>query len=109
MSASYWQVGDFEHTPGILRGLGTKAFVSRFASSLAAEAGPQGIDVMAVHPSPVRSNFLKGTTSFDVINNFCAHVEGSHGALSAQRYAIVWLTFKDLERGWRTWARSRIL
>jgi len=48
----------------------TKAFVSRFASSLAAEAGPQGIDVMAVHPSPVRSNFLKGTTNFDVINNF---------------------------------------
>ena len=25
---------------------------------------------MAVHPSPVRSNFLKGTTSFDAINNF---------------------------------------
>ena len=25
---------------------------------------------MAVHPSPVRTNFLKGTTSFDVINNF---------------------------------------
>ena len=48
----------------------TKAFISRFASSLAAEAGPQGIDVMAVHPSPVRTNFLKGTTSFDVINNF---------------------------------------
>lgn len=48
----------------------TKAFVSRFASSLAAEAGPQGIDVMAVHPSPVRSNFLKGTTNFDIINDF---------------------------------------
>ena len=48
----------------------TKAFVSRFASSLAAEAGPQGIDVMAVHPSPVRSNFLAGTTNFDIINNF---------------------------------------
>ena len=25
---------------------------------------------MAVHPSPVRSNFLKGTTSFDAIENF---------------------------------------
>ena len=48
----------------------TKAFTSRFASSLAAEAGPQGVDVMAVHPSPVRSNFLKGTTSFDAINSF---------------------------------------
>jgi len=48
----------------------TKAFISRFASSLAAEAGPQGIDVMAVHPSPVRSNFLANTTNFDIINDF---------------------------------------
>ena len=48
----------------------TKSFVSRFATSLAAEAGPQGIDVCAVHPSPVRSNFLQGTAKFDMIDNF---------------------------------------
>lgn len=48
----------------------TKSFISRFATSLAAEAGPQGIDVVAVHPSPVRSNFLQGTAKFDMIDNF---------------------------------------
>jgi len=48
----------------------TKAFISRFATSLAAEAGPQGVDVLAVHPSPVRSNFLEGTAKLDMIDNF---------------------------------------
>lgn len=35
----------------------TKAFVSQFAASLAAEVRSLGIDVLAVHPSPVNSNF----------------------------------------------------
>lgn len=48
----------------------TKAFVSRFATSLAVEAGPQGVDVVAVHPSPVRSSFLEGTSRFNIIDNF---------------------------------------
>ncbi len=45
----------------------TKAFISRFATSLAAEAQPQGVDVMAVHPSPVASNFLNGTAKIKVV------------------------------------------
>jgi short-subunit dehydrogenase len=36
----------------------TKAFVSQFAASLAAEVRGSGIDVLAVHPSPVASNFF---------------------------------------------------
>jgi len=48
----------------------TKAFITRFATSLAAEAGPQGVDVMAVHPSPVQSNFLVGTAKIKVMDDF---------------------------------------
>ena len=45
----------------------TKAFLSRFATSLAVEAKPQGVDVIAVHPSPVgQTNFLKGTARIQV-------------------------------------------
>lgn len=36
----------------------TKAFVSQFAASLAVEVRASGIDVLAVHPSPVASNFF---------------------------------------------------
>jgi short-subunit dehydrogenase len=36
----------------------TKAFVSQFAASLAIEVRANGIDVLAVHPSPVASNFF---------------------------------------------------
>lgn len=36
----------------------TKAFVSQFAASLAIEVRSMGIDVLAVHPSPVASNFF---------------------------------------------------
>jgi len=36
----------------------TKAFVSQFAASLAIEVRNNGIDVLAVHPSPVASNFF---------------------------------------------------
>lgn len=36
----------------------TKGFVSQFAASLAIEVQSQGIDVLAVHPSPVASNFF---------------------------------------------------
>jgi NAD(P)-dependent dehydrogenase (short-subunit alcohol dehydrogenase family) len=36
----------------------TKAFVTQFAASLAIEVRNSGIDVLAVHPSPVSSNFF---------------------------------------------------
>eukprot|EP01042_Synura_sphagnicola_P000394 gene394-414_t len=36
----------------------TKSFVSQFAASLAVEVRAMGIDVLAVHPSPVASNFF---------------------------------------------------
>ena len=39
----------------------TKAFVTNFAVTLAAEIKGDGIDVVAMHPSPVTSNFYKTT------------------------------------------------
>jgi len=38
----------------------TKAFLSEFAVSVAAEVKGDGIDVLCVHPSPVDTNFYSG-------------------------------------------------
>jgi len=43
----------------------TKAFVSQFAASLAIEVRNSGIDVLAVHPSPVNSNFFEKAHKLD--------------------------------------------
>ena len=54
----------------------TKSFLSRFATSLAAEAQPQGVDVLAVHPSPVHSNFTKNATKIKVMDDFYKFATG---------------------------------
>lgn len=38
----------------------TKAFVTEFAASIAAETRSDGIDVCVVHPSPTRTRFYEG-------------------------------------------------
>lgn len=43
----------------------TKAFVSQFAASLAIEVRANGIDVIAVHPSPVNSKFFEKAHKLD--------------------------------------------
>ena len=43
----------------------TKSFVSQFAASLAVEVRAMGIDVLAVHPSPVASNFFDKVHKLD--------------------------------------------
>ena len=43
----------------------TKGFVSQFAASLAIEVASKGIDVLAVHPSPVASNFFDKAAKLD--------------------------------------------
>lgn len=48
----------------------TKAFVSAFAASIAAEVKSRGIDVVAVHPSPVASNFYDKTHKLGAIEFF---------------------------------------
>jgi len=47
-------------TPFTVMYSATKAFVSVFAAGLAAEVKSKGIDVLAVHPSPVNTNFYAG-------------------------------------------------
>ena len=47
-----------------------QAFISAFASSVAAEVKARGIDVCAVHPSPVASNFYDKTHKLDAMEFF---------------------------------------
>jgi short-subunit dehydrogenase len=44
----------------------TKAFVSQFAARLHIEVKPLGIDVCAIHPSPVASNFATKLPDYNV-------------------------------------------
>ncbi|KAK3277806.1 hypothetical protein CYMTET_14211, partial [Cymbomonas tetramitiformis] len=48
----------------------SKAFMSQFAASLAAEVKSKGIDVCAVHPSPVASNFYDKAHKLDAMEFF---------------------------------------
>jgi short-subunit dehydrogenase len=67
----------------------TKAFISRFATSLAVEARPQGVDVIAVHPSPVgNTNFLKGTARIRAADAFYKVATGPE-AVPPQIFALL--------------------
>ena len=46
---------------------GTKAFVTNFATSIAPEVSPFGIDVSVIHPSPVASRFYDGAHSIGAL------------------------------------------
>lgn len=45
--------------------VGLQAFLSSFAASLAVEARHYGVDICAVHPSPVNSRFLDKADKLD--------------------------------------------
>lgn len=47
---------------------GTKAFLSQFAAALAIEGKSRGIQVLAVHPSPVSSRFYDKTIQLDALD-----------------------------------------
>ena len=55
---------------------GTKAFVTYFASSLAAEVRSKGIDVCVVHPSPIRSRFYDNAGDGAEVNFFKSTASG---------------------------------
>lgn len=48
----------------------TKAFISEFAASIAPELRADGIDVLAVHPSPIASNFYNAAHDMGAIRMF---------------------------------------
>jgi short-subunit dehydrogenase len=55
---------------------GTKAFVTHFASSLAAEVRVHGVDVCVVHPSPIRSRFYDNAGDGAEVNFFKSTAAG---------------------------------
>jgi len=55
---------------------GTKAFVTHFGVSLAAELKSDGIDVCVAHPSPVRSNFYDHAGDGAEVNFFKSTAKG---------------------------------
>ena len=55
---------------------GTKAFVTHFGVSLAAELKSEGIDVCVAHPSPVRSNFYDHAGDGAEVNFFKSTAKG---------------------------------
>lgn len=48
----------------------TKAFLTEFGSSLAAEVGALGIDVSVMNPSPVATNFYNAAHNIDMLKFF---------------------------------------
>ena len=48
----------------------TKAFLSAFGASLAAEVKSKGIDVCVIHPSPIASRFYDNTHKIDMLDFF---------------------------------------
>jgi hypothetical protein len=61
----------------------TKSAVTHFAASLACELGPQGIDVAAVHPSPVATRFYDGAHALPTLLAFKATAGGADGVAAA--------------------------
>jgi short-subunit dehydrogenase len=47
----------------------TKAFVTNFAVSIAAELAEDGIDVLCVHPSPIASNFYQNAGQMSALKS----------------------------------------
>jgi len=66
----------------------TKAWVTEFAMSLAAEVKSDGIDVCVVHPSPVESNFYEGTHALDALAFFRKTATGPESIANALFSAV---------------------
>jgi len=54
----------------------TKSFITHLATSLACEAGPEGIDVSVVHPSPTATRFYDGAHAMPTLKMFQATAIG---------------------------------
>ena len=57
----------------------TKSLLTHFASSLACEVGPDGIDVSVIHPSPVATRFYTGTHALPTLLLFKSTATGPDG------------------------------
>eukprot|EP01062_Namystynia_karyoxenos_P059378 TRINITY_DN50818_c0_g1_i1.p1 TRINITY_DN50818_c0_g1~~TRINITY_DN50818_c0_g1_i1.p1 ORF type:complete len:357 (+),score=146.18 TRINITY_DN50818_c0_g1_i1:92-1072(+) len=87
----------------------TKAFVSTFAASLAGEVKSHGIDVLAVHPSPVASRFYEGggngalhqLDAIDFFKKFAVTPESLPDRIFAAIGRTVWLDIGATAIGFR--------
>lgn len=61
----------------------TKAYLTEFATSIAPELYPDGIDVCVVHPSPVRSRFYEGTHAIGALKFFEGTATGPESIANA--------------------------
>eukprot|EP00892_Ulva_mutabilis_P007026 jgi/Ulvmu1/4696/UM002_0427.1 len=75
----------------------TKAFLSAFGSSIAAEVATSGIDVMVFHPSPVASRFASSADHkiaiLDFFNTFAVPPEELPDAMFAAVGRCIWRDF----------------
>lgn len=75
----------------------TKAFLSAFGSSIAAEVLSHGIDVCVFHPSPVASNFASSAEHqidlLDFFNKFAVSPDALPDAMFGAVGRCVWRDF----------------
>jgi len=88
----------------------TKSFVSSFAAGLAGELKSSGIDVMAIHPSPVNSNFYSGggnpvkvaqLDALDFFKKFVVQPETLPDRIFAALGHVTWLDIGPTAYGFR--------
>merc|ERR1712060_869066 len=82
----------------------TKAFISTFAASLAPEVKSRGIDVCAIHPSPVATRFYenqKAIDSLDFFKIFAVEADALPDAIFASIGRSVWRDVGGVAVGFR--------
>jgi|TARA_B100001142_G_C14304425_1_gene644224 short-subunit dehydrogenase len=82
----------------------TKAYVSSFAANIAVELRSRGVDVCAVHPSPVASNFYNGAHKLDSLNffmNFAVSPEALPDEIFRAIGRVVWHDIGGVAIGFR--------
>ena len=82
----------------------TKSYISSFAANIAVELKSRGIDVCAVHPSPVASNFYEKAHKLDSLNffmNFAVQPYSLPQAIFRPIGRVVWYDIGGVAIGFR--------
>ena len=82
----------------------TKSYISSFAANIAVELKSRGIDVCAVHPSPVASNFYEKAHKLDSLKffmNFAVHPDALPNEIFRPIGRVVWYDIGAVAIGFR--------
>jgi len=82
----------------------TKSYISSFAANIAVELKSRGIDVCAVHPSPVASNFYEKAHKLDSLNffmNFAVQPDALPQEIFRPIGRVVWYDIGGVAIGFR--------